>query len=331
MNFYALIPLFACLINLTLCVFIFTKRLHSKTSYAYLGYVGVLSIFQWFEFMIYSSNSLESAAFLLKLQTLTWIPAGALFLNFMYSLLDKEKMPTFLLIIVLSVFSMLTGVFSNFITFGAKAYGWGFDHIIGPLFLPVVFIVVLPPFLYGIYLLLKIKSKKSTTPILQQQSVYIIWGTFITILIGLISDVILPYFLKIDGIIRLTTSGIVIQTLFIYLAVRKYHFMWISIEDAAGYIFRKVEDGIILLDKKCRIIHANQAAILLLKLDYSELYNIPIQSIIKHEAYNPHESCTSQKLTIIRKDDNIPIKITQSTVRDWHENIGKVMIIKGVS
>jgi hypothetical protein len=53
----------------------------------------------------------------------------------------------------------------------------------------------------------------------------ILIGTALSLVVGVLTDVVLPYYLRIDDFARFAAMGTVLQSVFIFIAVKRYNFM----------------------------------------------------------------------------------------------------------
>jgi PAS domain S-box-containing protein len=172
---------------------------------------------------------------------------------------------------------------------------------------------------------MKITSDKNT----KKQLLLLINGSIITIVIGAISDVILPYALKFKEILRIGVPMISVQSLCIFMAVKKYNFLSVGIEEAAKDLFINLQDGIIISDNNGHIIQMNNAAKELLNLQITNTANIEITSLI--ENYDVEKNYKKYETKIRSSGEQRLVSLSQATIRQYETNLGKILIVSDIT
>ncbi|RAP38883.1 hypothetical protein DID80_01460 [Candidatus Marinamargulisbacteria bacterium SCGC AAA071-K20] len=329
MNSYALTPLIALIVNLTLWILIYSgiKKTQSSTSYQlYIGFViGLL----FFEFLNLSTINVAYNLIILKYQSIFWLLSPLLFLNFLHTLRNHKMLPYFKIILSLFVPVMIISTQSNLVVAGVKSYYWGNDLIAGPLFLPLLVVTFLIPICMTIVYLLLIIFKKSSSKVATKQSIYILLGTILTVAVISLSDIILPHVLSINKFPRIGASTITIQVLFIFFAIFFYSLLEIKIDRAVGYIFRHSSNSILIINPDSTIRYANHSARKLLSVNNEDIFGTKISNILKNDdEYNIKFNFTNKKVWIGNAKSLKTYLISQITVRDWNIDYGKILLIK---
>ncbi len=158
-----------------------------------------------------------------------------------------------------------------------KHYVWGYSPQPGPLFFIIAFFHSL--FSIAGLVLLYLTYKREDIFIIKTQAKLILVGSSIPVLIGGITDVILPSL----GITVFELAGIltVIMAGFIAYAITKYRFMFSRLELIAKVVFDSMNDCVIVIDTTGNITNVNKATLNLLGYQDFELIGKPINKLIQ--------------------------------------------------
>ena len=100
-------------------------------------------------------------------------------------------------------------------------------------------------------------------------------------------------------------------------------------KSTAQFLFNEISDGIILIDNNDYIIQINPNACKLFKTTEEETLDKHISTLIKSSDYSPKDTYFDQRLVIDIDNNKIPIKLKQTTLNSWKNNIyGKLILIK---
>jgi len=205
----------------------------------------------------------EGTAFLsLHICSIFWLAVGFWFLNFVYVFLNREKDWIYKTIFVGAIIAILTSL-SSFKTKLVLArpiqYDWGVDQVAGPLFDLFVLTAITIPIVLGIVFL--VRKRKTLTDVLQKKQLsFLIAAAATTIIVGLITNIIIPDILGVEGAFQPAGATAVIMSILIFIAVSKYEFLTLTIEEVAQDLFMNVQDGVIILDSDAKIVQCNNSA-----------------------------------------------------------------------
>jgi PAS domain S-box-containing protein len=161
----------------------------------------------------------------------------------------------------------------------------------------------------------------------KNQLLLICQGTSIGIIVGFISDIVLPFIFGIN-VLRIGISSSAFMSTFVFLAVYKYNFLSISVEEAASYLFTNVKDSIILFNRSGYIIQANKAAIDLLDLKLSEK---PQKIFRLFDGYSFREDYKDYETKISINNDERAVSISQAVVKNRDVELGRILIVRDVT
>jgi hypothetical protein len=153
-----------------------------------------------------------------------WILIGSLFLNFVYAILEKAWDKWLTGLTRISVVASVLAVLTPWVVASPVAYYWGYGFVPGILFHPIVLLLVVLPVMVGLFLLCD-RCQKTENRQIKIQYLLILIGTALSLAVGVMTDIVLPYYLHIDNFARFAAMGTVFQSFFIFIAVRRYNFM----------------------------------------------------------------------------------------------------------
>jgi PAS domain S-box-containing protein len=270
--------------------------------------------------------------FLIPLEKIT-VTTGFIFVlcfvNFTYVFLQRQKdylYKFFLTSLVLSVFII---IFTDMYVKGYIKYYWGVTLKSGELFVPIAIISGLFPYLYSIFLIER-KRRIIEDINTKRQVILLLQGSIISYLILLLFDFVIPHVFNVEDIIRIGIPGSIIQSVFIFLAVKKHDFLSIGVEEVANDLFINVQDGIILVDRNERIIQLNEEAKSIFNLHTVDIKNVKISEIFDNYDFARNYKNFETKTNISRGEQKI-VSLSQATVRQRHVALGKILIIRDIT
>lgn len=327
MNYYVAIPLTAVLVNVVSTTYIFAQNRKDPVNEAYI----LLSVFfigwMFFDILHWSPINPDWVVPLLRMQSFFWLLAGFMFTHFTYIFLKLKKDFFYYLIGVTSMASVPVGLTSDLVIKGHIREFWGTAIDPGPLYVPMVTLVVLTPFLYSLVLM----SKRMITTddfVERNQCRLILFGTGIAVLLTFSTLIILPNFFDVPAL-PLTHFSIMLHLLFVFAAIVKYKFLAIGIRDAAQDIFSSVKDGVVLLSKLDEVIQVNTSAKSILDIDsesrsqpvVDELLgkNIKVRNIDEFESEYISNGVTKY------------LRLSRSPLRQNGQDIGSILFVRDIT
>ncbi len=327
MNIYSLIPLVAFFFNGFVWTFIFAQQKQTAVTRSFLLYAADLSI--WILLVVISRQPIpgEWHNIILKITSIAWLSITFWFLNFTYVFINRKRDFSFYLFLVITVVSIIISVSTNSVIAGTQFEYWGVKEIPGPLFIPFVFVADFLQGLYALYLIYREMNKSNDVNIVRSYTLLLI-GSFIILIIGIISNLIMPYMLHFN-FVRIAESGTIIQSIFILIAVKKYRLFSTGIEVASHDLFAQVEEAVIIMDKNGFIVEMNKSAENLFDLTYSDNPRVHIHSILSmHNIFNNFSGTTKE--FNINGNPRI-LSLSQTSISHSDVEFGKILIIRDIS
>ena len=229
MKLTLLIPSAAWVVYFFMIVYVLARKRTNPITIHYSIYIGNLAIWVGILFYIWSPVDDSIRILLIKLTSLFWLPAGFLFMNFIYAFLGKKRDAIFYILLSVTYITAVIGMVSELIFLNVSVeYPWGYFFKEGPYHTPVMILIITLPVIYSVVLMLRDLPKIKHT-IRYQQTWYIAVGSVISMLIGVITDIIIPKIFHYSEFIRLGFASYIIQSFFIFIAIDKYELLSLKV------------------------------------------------------------------------------------------------------
>ncbi len=325
MNNYILIPLTAFLINGFVWIFIYSQK-GSRINRAFLYYASALAVWLLSVIAIRWVTASYLILPLMKIGSIGWLSISFLFLHFLYVFIEKKKDAYYYYSFAVSVISIVINFSSGFITNGYLNTYWGPDEQHGFLFIPVVILTICIPAFYAIYLMIAEKRKSLNSNIKKSLNL-MLWGSCISLVIGLSSNVFLPVIIKTVSIVKVGESGTVFQSIFIFIAIIKYKFFTISgVEEVAEDIYSNIQDAVIVMDVNGNLLQFNSACETLFEREIEPGNKIHINTLLPN--HNFLNAFQDKQKSIQVNGRWKHLSLTQASVSYQNIEKGKILIIR---
>ena len=131
MNYYSFIPLTAFLIVFFIFSSIVSIKEKTKFIKSLILLTFVVSILYIIDFINWSLIFNKYITLRLKIASILWISLGFLYLNTIYSFINKKKDIIYFIIFLFTLIVILISLFTDKIIYGYKIYFWGVDILPG--------------------------------------------------------------------------------------------------------------------------------------------------------------------------------------------------------
>ena len=169
---------------------------------------------------------------------------------------------------------------------------------------------------------------KALDPHEKQRGMYVFIGVSISLVVGIITDVVLPrtHLAIPESTLTILSIGIV----FIVYGVWKYGLFILSPAAAAEDIVSAMSNVLFLVDMDGTISHANPAALNLLGYTENELYGQPLEMVLAEREIIKDidfRDMSNQETALITKEGRkIPFLLSISGVHSRNQNIGLLCV-----
>jgi len=328
MNYYAFIPLAAFLINFFTFIYILALKRKNSVNRAYMLVVLSFSGLSMSSFVQWSS--LAPGPWIhntMKGVSIFWLSFGFTFLNFTYALLRKKKETIYYMSLASVAIFYTLAITTNLVVSGFEQYFWGYYEVGGPLFVPSALITVCLPFIYSIFMIVQERSHTSDKHIKKQLNLVVI-GASSLVAIAVTSDIIFMRIFDIFYFFNISTVGTIVQSLFIFRAVKKHNFLSIGIKEVAQDLFTNVIDSVILIDNNKSIIQINNPAKYMFGIqNIGDDFQLPFL----FEDYDFNKDYRHYETHIYTQEVDTVVSLSQATVKQYGVELGKLIIIRDIT
>ena len=304
----------------------------NKVNTAFLFMSIDMMLWGLYDLSIWSHQSMETAVIILRLFSFLWMSIGFLFLNFTYQFLNRKRDWIYWTSLVSFIVGYIISVTTELISIGLEDMVWGRQLIHGPGFLPVVFTVMTIPMLYSCYLFYK-RRKTTESQNEKKQIQLILVGTLISYTLGVVLDTVIPFGLGYREMVQMGASIGLVHTVCIFIAITRFRFMRIGVQEAASDLFSNIKDGIVMMSNSGAIVHINEAALEILEIPYEEDGSVDVSKfqVAKYiDNYNRNVVFKDLSITFNGMQKKY-LSLSQSRLRENDEIVGTLLIVRDVT
>jgi len=341
MNIWALPPLISSIISIFILLYIFNLDLKSKFNRIFFLVVIVSFIWSFSEFNYRVTNDYQVALVCTNIAKI-WIFILPLTFDLILTFVDKKiknKILYYILlylpIVSLYVIDMMNLVMSDLV----KSY-WGYSYIkpanpyFNAIYLILVTVICLLNGFLSLYYALKRKRIKDFI---------FLFAIFLPIIVGILTDVILPIFLKIL-VPGLTTACFTITFILIAIIIKKYNLFMPDLKKSIETILLTMSDALFILDTDFKIKIVNKSASDFLEYREEEMLNKTILlfisekslthfiRMIKFAMQHDYIIKDEEALFLSKNEEEIPVSFSCSVIKDNNKQIiGLLLIVRDIT
>ncbi len=328
MNSSFLIPLAALLFNNFTWGFVWAQKRKNRVNLAYIMLSVFVSCWLTQNLILWMPVDHYYTDFLMNLNPIFWLPIGFMFLNFSFAYLNKKKNTFYYFILTATLLAIILSLTTDLMEKDYTIKPWGPLPFRGILFFPSIFLLLFLPCMYSVVLMFR-TLKNNDNVNRKKQLILIIAGSCTGLLVGLLTDVAFPYILRVNNVMPLGSTGGAILSFFVFLAVIKYRFMTIDINDIANDLFANVQDGIVILQAENDVIQMNDAARMMFQIDNHQINRVRISTFINN--YNYQENYNHFETELFNPKKVKVVSLSQSPVNFANREVGKILLIRDIS
>jgi len=266
---------------------------------------------------------------LIKIDSIMSLAPTFWFLNFTYTFIGRKR-DLIYYISSTSVFTIiLVSISTNLILADYLKTSWGYDRVQGVLYFPAIIIAIILPAIYSVYLI--IEKIKTTSDYTYKKSLpLILIGSLISLMLGLVSNVIIPHIFNNHDLVQFGESTTVVQSYFILVAVIKYKLFTPSVEDIANDLFASMKEAVLILDKGGKILQLNAYA---KKLFGSKVAGneevINVNNLFSN--YEINKDVTDYEVNYISDSEKKILSLSQIGIINKDVELGKILIARDIT
>ncbi|MEE8388589.1 MAG: ATP-binding protein [Acidiferrobacterales bacterium] len=327
MNPWATIPFVSLFASAMLTVYVFAYNRTQPVNRAYLMLSFVVTLWIFGDFLLWVRVPDSWVITVLKAESLAWLTLGFWFTRFTYIFIRRNKDKVYYFILAASIVLILPTLLGNLVISGFVHEYWGIRIVGGPLYVPVTLVAIAFPFVFSLYLLIA-KYRASTGREYRIQLAIIISATFVPLILSYVTVIILPHWFGIP-VMELITPSLLVYNLFMFVAIMRYKFLSIDVEAVANDLFARIQDAVLILDKKSSVLQMNAVA--------KELFNIremPPAGIVASmliDDFPRHANDDHYEARLAKSAGERIVSISQAPVIGLRKDIGKIVIVRDIT
>ncbi|MDQ1351160.1 MAG: hypothetical protein QG657_1462 [Acidobacteriota bacterium] len=340
MHFLPYLHFFVGIVYMYLAVFIFIKNPKGLVNRILAVLFLCLSFWSFSMIFMHAPHCQPSTAWIANnIGSLGWISFSSFFLWFMLAFTGKENIlkKKWLYLILLGIPALLIykqWTNSLYVDLVKVSYGWR-SQLSGTIWPSILHSYYLIFMLTAIYINFDFMRKTRNT-IARKQAKIILIAVAIVLILGSLTDVILPRWLKIYSIPNMADFFVLFLAVGVVYAIARYRFLTITSATAAENIISTMFDSLILLNLEGNIVTLNKAAAGLSGYEENELIgktiailfpgtdseNHPVKEIIQEKDLKSEEFVLKTK-----NGKDIPVLLSSSILKDEAGKAGGIVCV----
>ncbi len=274
-----------------------------------------------------TAETAEEALWLVKLSALGWVGIGPLTARFITTVtrVNVPRLQRSLRVYFgfAGLFLLLTW-FTPWIHTGVERQSWGWSYGLGPLY-PVFFAVTVGSLLSGVSVAAR-AYRETRLEAMRSQANWIAFGILQLLLVGSISDGVLPFFGV--PVPQLAIFSYALTGVLLALSLHRFGYSILSPGTFSREISEAMSEGLLLLrmDGQVRSVNAGLARIA--GRPREQLEGGHVGEILRLPRLDPPRELREQRGLLIGPDDQlIPVSVTASLLRDGRGAEGGLAVI----
>ena len=309
--------------------FIFVTNRKSGAGRAYLLYCGSMVLWGLADMVYVSVTSPDIIRVLFRGLSPLYISPCILFLNFVYALIGKKRDAVFYFFLASLVaglaFVLFTDLFVNISALTVSSRGLFPSR--GRYYLIIVLVLYILPIFYALALLAG-RLVSSRDPFIKKQYALVIAGTLLSVLMSVTDNLMASVSMDSEGVLNMAPPFIIAQTLFVFIAMTRYRFLTMPVQQIAEELFSHINDAVIILDKERNILEMNETARGM--LDLAEGPGMPADRLLP-EQFFPDDDLRPREMTLFSRGKRRSVLISQSPIIQHNTVTGRLVIVKDIS
>jgi PAS domain S-box-containing protein len=338
------LELAASLFILLLCFQIFTRHYENKVARFFALFALVAFLAAVFEYSLRIAFTLELARDLNRIAASLWAFVFSMFAHFCFIFAKKErflKSPFSRVFFYLPAIA-LAGLFFFTNSMYTRYEIWSIGIVSQPA--PLYWLFTAHTIFYSLFGITMLFWFGATTPqkFERAQANLIAFGSLLPLIIGSLTDELLPLILGARTVIPTCVFSIALMNFFIYIAMRRYSLFAISPSLAADVIIATMPNALLATNIEGRIMFANEEASRILSVPPEKLEGKALSSLFKNrEKYDQlYYQVVDQKKELLRFEAElvdplgqlIPALVNANLLKDKvvGDTIGIIFVIRDV-
>ncbi|MEW6702766.1 MAG: PAS domain S-box protein, partial [Bacteroidota bacterium] len=184
------------------------------------------------------------------------------------------------------------------------------------------------PAIYSVYLIIK-KIRTTSDYIYKKSLLLILTGSLISLILGLISNVIIPHIFNNHNLVQVGESTTVVQSYFILIAVIKYRLFTPDVKDIAHALFDNMRAAVFILNREGEITLMNTYAEELFGFNVTTNSQIKIADLFSD--YNLKDNFTDVETSYLSNNELKTLSLSQTGILYDDFESGKILIARDIT
>ncbi|MCU0662629.1 MAG: ATP-binding protein [Myxococcota bacterium] len=317
----------AFVINTMVWTSVLAKHTAHSLNRSFLLLVGCSIVWCLVGLIIFIPEMVKYEEYLIKLTTVIQILWAGLFLHFVYRVMDRKIDIIFEFFLAIATVGSLLALLTDNVVSGITRNEYAVTLIPGPW----AVYAAIPPcstMLVGWYLLGK-GILRHEDSLKRKILILVFVGPICQAILSLFTLVLLPVFLHVNTVPNLLAPATVICSLILYVAVARYNFMNVSVEQLAKETFEDTNEGIILTSPQGHITRINKGGLNLLGLPKNKVIGCPILDVFQGEHFT--NSFAHKEICIQQGEKIRTFYLTRSIVTKGDLKLGTVILFQDIT
>jgi signal transduction histidine kinase len=327
MNVYQLIQILALLVNYFVWIVVYAQRRRTPVSRAFLFFTAWASGWIGVELLYHTPLVVGRETLFYRLSACFWTTVCFAFLHFAYRLLGRRRDALYVGALGIALAGLALTCATDLVAYDFVHHDWGMADVRGPLHTAVSFASGAG----GLAGLLLVARAMRGTRTKNKRRTYqlILFGGGVALTTSLTMNTVLPNFLGLTTIPRLGSASLAVFCYFIYLAMVRFRFLRMSLEQVVEELFDDVSSGAILVDRSLRIRRINRAAREMLDVSRSAVLGTVVRDLFDH--YPAGSEFEAEESRIGEGDDARFFSVTQSKILRGDTLLGGIVLMREVT
>ena len=325
-NYFVIIPFIALIYNVAITSYIWSQR-RTPVNNAYI--LLSLTTMGWILLDVIHWSPIESRWIMpaLKIQSIFYLSIGFAFTNFSYRFLEKKRDTIYYVFLAAVLIAVPTSLFTDLVIRDYTPLYWGPGIVGGPLYVFLIFSLIIPQFSYSLILLYR-RMRRTDNFVERRQIILFLLGNLIAAVASIISVVIFPEFLHMNPL-PLHDVGIMFHLGFISWAIVRYRFLSLDVEDVASDLFSSVQDGVIIINRDSNLLQVNKAALRIFGLSHHRDMDSAVREMIADfdRSHEPGE----YEIEMGEGDAVSIMRVTKSPVMQSGKRVGSILFLRDIT
>ena len=302
--------------------FVYLNKSADQLNQAFLYFLTVILV--WMVLSV-SNDYADQSLFGLIIKTVYWISMmnmSIFFLYFIYHLIKRKLDWLYYGMVILNTLTILARYFYP-MDYSDPTF-WRLSH---PVVAPAMSLIFSIPALVALYLVLR-RFFTVREPREHIQLAFFLGGIALALVVSVFSEYLLPTVFKVETNLYLMHIAILIFVVFTVVSIMKYRFLNIQSDYIFQKIFLKASDGIIIINKKQRVVCVNHMARTILGdegMDSGDMITDYIADYHFGIDYKQHE------IMLQKTDGTVYLNVTQYPIDTASADSTKLLIITDVT